>query len=97
MKTITQFQSAAAALIVLCLAASPAMADCPSLPDGPDSANVTNTQQRALCLQQQIQSNTLDRNQQLQIDNTQTTLNQLQIERRFDNLPRIGQRPSWER
>ena len=72
------------------------MADCPSLPDGPDSNNVTNGQQRALCLQQQLQSTTEQRNTQTQLDNLQTSMDQLQIQNRLDRLPPVAPPPPWQ-
>ena len=70
-----------------------ALADCPSLPDGPESYNVANGQQRALCLQEQVHDNTVDRNTQTRLNSLRTSMDQLQIQRRFDNLPPIAPPP----
>ena len=95
MKPNISWQGTAAALVLLGAMATPALAACPSLPDGPDSYNVTNGEQRSLCLQQQLHDNTIDQNTQTQIKGIQNSIQQLQIQRRFDNLPRIGQPKTW--
>lgn len=77
--------------------ALPAMAACPALPDGPASDNVTNGQQQALCLQQELHDKTMDRNAQTQFDNLKSTIQQQQIQRRFDQLPTITRPTPWER
>ena len=81
---------------VLLSATLPALADCPSLPDGPESYNVANGQQRALCLQEQVHDNTVDRNTQTQLNSLKTSIDQFQIQRRFDNLPPIAPPPPWQ-
>ena len=83
-------------LAALLGATLPALADCPSLPDGPESYNVANGQQRALCLQEQVHNNTVERNIQTQLNGLKTSMDQLQIQRRFDNLPRIAPPPPWQ-
>lgn len=85
-----------AVALVAGLSIAPALADCPSLPDGPESYNVTNGQQRALCLQQEVHDNTVDRNTQTQLNTLRTSIDQLQIQRRFDTLPRIAPPPPWQ-
>ena len=89
----------AAGLTTLALAAMtlPAMAYCPSLPDGPDSNNVTNGQQRAVCLQEQLNASTNSRNAQTQFDSLKSSIEQQQIQRRIDSLPIISRPPPWER
>ena len=82
--------------LVTGISVAPALADCPALPDGPDTYNVTNGQAHAVCLQEQLHDNTVDRNTQTQINNLQTSMDQLQIQRRFDNLPRIAPPPPWQ-
>ncbi|HTM76733.1 MAG TPA: hypothetical protein VL133_03780 [Devosia sp.] len=86
---------AAAALVLLCMTIAQAFAVCPSLPDGPDSQNVTNGQQRALCLQQQLHDNTIARNTQTEITGLQTSIQQMEIQRRFDTLPVFVPAPPW--
>ena len=83
-------------LAALLGATLPALADCPSLPDGPETYNVANGQQHAVCLQEQLHDNTVARNTQTQLNNLQTSMDQLQIQRRFDNLPRIAPPPPWQ-
>lgn len=95
MKPTISWQGTVAALVLLGAMAAPALAACPSLPDGPDSYNVTNGEQRSLCLQRQLHDNTIDQNTQTQIKGIQNSIQQLQIQRRFDNLPRIGQPKTW--
>ncbi len=85
------------AILALLGTALPALAACPSLPDGPDSYNVANGQQRALCLQQQLNDSTTNRNNQTQFEGLKSTIQQQQIQRRFDNLPRVGSPDPWER
>jgi hypothetical protein len=77
--------------------ALPATAACPSLPDGPESYNVANGQQHALCLQEQLHNNTITRNNQAEFDALKTTIQQQQIQRRLDNLPIITRPAPWER
>jgi hypothetical protein len=76
--------------------ALPAMAACPSLPDGPASDNVINGQQKALCLQQELHDNTINRNAQTQFDSLKSTIQQQQIQNRFDNLPIIPRPTPWD-
>lgn len=83
-------------LVTLLGMAVPAMAACPALPDGPASDNVTNGQQQALCLQQELHDNTVNRNTQTQFDSLKSTIQQQQIQRRFDNLPPIVRTTPWE-
>lgn len=85
------------ALVALAVMSMPAFAICPTLPDGPQSDNVTNTQERALCLQQELQNNTADRNRQVHFDNLKSNVQQEQIRRRFDNLPTVVRPNSWDR
>lgn len=96
MKPKTTIKSALTILALLGMAL-PAMAACPALPDGPASDNVTNGQQRALCLQQELQANTANRNAQTQFDSLKTTVQQQQIQRRFDDLQIITRPAPWER
>jgi hypothetical protein len=77
--------------------ALPAMAACPSLPDGPDTYNVANGQQQALCLQQQLHDSTISRNSQTQFDSLKSTIQQQQIQRRFDMLPPVQRPVPWDR
>ena len=84
-------------ILVLLGTALPAMAGCPSLPDGPESYNVANGQRHALCLQEQLHNNTITRNSQTQFDTLKTTIQQQQIQRRLDRLPTITRPAPWER
>jgi hypothetical protein len=96
MKPIAALRPIGAGLILLCLLAMPAFAACTTLPDGPDSQNVTNGQQRSLCLQQQLHDSTIDQNTQTQITGIQNSIQQMQIQRRFDTLPPIAPAPKWD-
>ncbi|MDB5586248.1 MAG: hypothetical protein JWP26_1218 [Devosia sp.] len=96
MKPQTTIKSGLAILALLGMAL-PAMAACPSLPDGPASDNVTNGQQQALCLQQELHDSTMDRNAQTQFDSLKSTIQQQQIQRRFDQLPTITRPTPWDR
>jgi hypothetical protein len=96
MKQQTTIKSGLTILVLLGMAL-PAMAACPALPDGPASDNVTNGQQQALCLQQELHDNTINRNNQTQFDSLNTTIQQQQIQRRFDELPVITRPAPWER
>ena len=95
MKPQTILKSGLTILALLGMAV-PAMAACPALPDGPESYNVANGQQHALCLQEQLHNNTIDRNTQTQFDSLKTTIQQQQIQRRFDNLPIVTRPAPWE-
>jgi hypothetical protein len=77
-------------LTILCATAAPAFAWCPAVPDGPDSQQVQNAQQRDLCLQQELHDSTNDRNAQTQFDTLKSTVQQMEIQRRFDQLPSPG-------
>ena len=76
-------------LILAGAASAPVFAACPALPDGPDSHNVDNGRARALCLQQELSANTSIRDTQTQIDTLQTTIQQMQIQRRLDSVPLV--------
>ena len=97
MTTHISLRPTAIALTLLLAAVGPAFAACTTLPDGPDSYNVANGQQRSLCLQQQLHDNTVDRNTQTQISGIRTAIEQQQIQRRFDNLQVITPLPPWQR
>lgn len=96
MKPQTTIRSGVTILALLGMSL-PAMAACPSLPDGPETYNVTNGQQHAVCLQEQLHDNTINRNAQTQFDSLKTTIQQQQIQRRLDNLPTITRPAPWER
>lgn len=74
---------------ILCATAAPAFALCPSVPDGPESQQVRNAQQRDLCLQQELHDSTAERNAQTQFDTLKNSVQQLEIQRRLDRLPMV--------
>jgi hypothetical protein len=96
MQKLHSLRRIAAIAVVAGFSIGPALADCPSLPDGPESYNVANGEAHALCLQQELHNTTVDRNTQTQLNSLRTSMDQLQIQRRFDNLPRIAPPPPWQ-
>lgn len=74
-----------------------ALATCPALPDGPASFNITNGQQRALCLQDQLHDTIGKQRLQTRIIDLQVTLEQQQIQQRFDRLPTFAAPSPWQR
>lgn len=78
-------------LLLLGATAMPALAYCPSVPDGPDTNNVDNGRQRALCMQGQLEYDASVQRNQVQFDSLKTTIDQMEVQRRFDRLPRPGQ------
>ncbi|WP_143154412.1 hypothetical protein [Devosia limi] len=77
-------------LLVLGATAMPALAYCPSVPDGPETNNVENSRERALCMQGQLEYDASIQRMQSQFDSLKTSIDQLEIQRRFDRLPRPG-------
>ncbi|MDB5535336.1 MAG: hypothetical protein JWQ65_211, partial [Devosia sp.] len=49
------------------------------------------------CLQQELHDSTMDRNAQTQFDSLKSTIQQQQIQRRFDQLPTITRPTPWDR
>lgn len=83
-------------MLALAAMSLPALALCPTLPDGPDSYNVANTQQRALCLQQELHDNTVGQNAQTQFDALKSNIQQQQIQNRFKSLPTPPRPTPWD-
>jgi hypothetical protein len=72
---------------IVLLATSPALASCPSLPDGPDSANVRNGTARAVCLQTELSAESQRIQQQAQLRGMMEDLQRQQMEIRQLSLP----------
>ena len=77
--------SVATGAVLMLWAASPAIAACPSLPDGPESANVTNGVDRALCLQEELAAETrrLQQTKEFQIMLQNLQQDQMEWQRRM--------------
>lgn len=70
------------------LLAAPALAACPPPTPGDTPAEIRANADRLVCLQQDISANTERRRQQLEIDALNNRLRDLEVQRRFDNLPK---------
>lgn len=71
------------------LACSSAMAACPTSVPGNSEEAIRANEQRVLCLQQEIDDRAQIRNFEMKLRANENAIHSLQLQRRFDNLPRI--------
>ncbi|WEK06347.1 MAG: hypothetical protein P0Y65_08895 [Candidatus Devosia phytovorans] len=76
-----------AAMMVL-LAGAPAMAACPAAVPGDSVEEIEANRLRVICLQQQASQDARIRSIEMDIQMLQMKQHQLDLQRRFDNLPR---------
>lgn len=70
------------------LLAAPAFAACPPPTPGDTPAEIKANAERLVCLQREISADTERRRQQMEIDALNNRLRDLELQRRFDNLPK---------
>lgn len=83
-------KTSAMAMVLLVLSAATAQAACPPLATGSDSAAIAANQQRLLCQHQEIHQDAMRRHYEFQIETNRNAIQQLELQRRFDMLPRPG-------
>lgn len=66
-------------------------ADCPAPTQTSGAAAIAANQQRVICLQQEVDAAANQRRVESQINSLETRMDQMSVQRRFDNLPKIGQ------
>ena len=78
------------ALTVLLLLGSTAtaFADCPSAVPGTTVEAIRANEQRVICLQREIANNSQIQKYEIEINRLDTSIQRLELQRRFDNLPR---------
>jgi TolA-binding protein len=75
------------------LASSSAMAACPTSVPGNSKEAIRANEQRVLCLQQEVDERARQRQLEMELRANQNAIQSLQLQRRFDNLPRIPAPP----
>jgi len=74
---------------VLCLASiGSAFAACPPAATGSTAEAIRANEQRVICLQQEVQDNSRYRQLETDVRRNENAINRIQLERRFDALPR---------
>lgn len=81
----------ALAISLLIAATSASYAACPSPTENSGAAAIAANQQRVICLQQQVDASAQQRRVDSQLNTLENRLDQMTVQRRFDNLPKIGQ------
>lgn len=76
---------------LLFAATAASYAACPSPTENSGAAAIAANQQRVICLQQQVDAAATQRRVDSQINSLETRIDQMTVQRRFDNLPKIGQ------
>lgn len=84
------FKPLAFATGLLIAASATAFADCPAPASSTASGAIIANQQRTICLLQQIDATANKNDINSQIDTMQNRIDQMTVQRRFDNLPKIG-------
>jgi hypothetical protein len=75
--------------VVICLAsAGSALAACPPAIPGSTAEAIRANEQRVICLQQEVQDNSRYRQLESDVRRNENAINRIQLERRFDALPR---------
>lgn len=75
--------------IALAIGSTAAQAACPPPPVGTTAETLAANQQRLLCLQNEIQERSAQRNWEFQIQSNQNAINDLELQRRLDAIPVI--------
>ena len=75
--------------VLTMLLGSAAMAACPTSVPGDTREAIRANERRVLCLQQEIQQDTRMRKLESDIRANERAIQSLQMQRRFDNLPRV--------
>ena len=74
---------------IICLAsAASAMAACPPATTGSTAEAIRANEQRVICLQQELQDSSRYRQLESDLRRNENAINRIQLERRFDALPR---------
>lgn len=87
------FKTLALATGLLFVATSASYAACPQSANTSAPGAIAANQQRVICLQQQVDAAANQRRVDSQINSLETRMDQMTVQRRFDNLPKIG--PQW--
>lgn len=83
------FKAVTLAGVLSLLLGSTAMAACPPGASGNTSEAIRANEQRVLCLQQEVDDSARQRHFDMRLRQNETAIQQLQMQRRFDNLPRV--------
>ncbi|MET3925069.1 hypothetical protein [Devosia sp. 2618] len=67
---------------------APAMAACPPEARGDTAETIAANQQRLICLNQEISTSARQKQFEMQLQNNQTAIQDLQLQRRLDSLPK---------
>jgi TolA-binding protein len=81
------FKLFAPALLLVTITSGAATAACPAAVPGNTAEAIKANEQRIICLQRQASDETDRRQYEMELNQIETRVNQLEIQRRFDNLP----------
>ena len=75
------------AMLLVVSTTATAFADCPSAVPGSTAEAIRANEQRVICLQREIANNSRVQKYELEINRLDTSIQRLELQRRFDNLP----------
>lgn len=81
----------ALAISLLMTAVTASHAACPAPAEYSGAAAIAANQQRVICLQREVDAAAQQRRVESQLNTLENRLDQMTVQRRFDNLPKIGQ------
>jgi hypothetical protein len=83
------------AAVLTAMGAVPAQAACPPGAVGNTAAEIAAERQRVLCLQRELAEDTARRQQQIEIDALNRSIQQMQMQQRLNSLP-VYQPPTFQ-